>query len=504
VILEKLLLGLDLGMSTAKAGLFTATGRQVALASEEYLQIPEGVPVLEADAELFWRAVCAVIREALAMAGAGSAERVAGVSISSHAETLIILGEDGQTVRPAILSPDSRAEQEAAELTALVGNDWILERTAQPEITAMWPACKLAWLKRHEPDSLAAATHILLPPDFIIYRLCGAAVGEAAAWLSSVMLDITSQAWLAPVLDYAGVRQEQLPQLLAPGTLAGRVTAQAAAETGLAEGTPVAVGCMDQICAGLAAGNVRPGIVTASTGSVLALMATTPAPVFDHVTKIPAYPHAVPGLYCLLPWNPTGGMVLKWYKDRFGQLEEQQAQGSGASVYDLLTGPAAEVPPGCDGLTMVPHLQGVLFPEVNPAARGAFIGFSLMHTKAHFTRAILEAIAYMLRSGVECLRGLGVNVEEVRVLGGGARNRLWNQIMADVCQVPIATPANLEAAVLGAAMLAAVGAGVVPDALAAAEMMVGIAGRYLPDVALAGVYGEGYTRYNRLYQKLYS
>jgi sugar (pentulose or hexulose) kinase len=259
---------------------------------------------------------------------------------------------------------------------------------------------------------------------------------------------------------------------------------------------------MDQVCAAVAAGNIRPGIVTESTGSVLALLATTDRPVFDPVTKISCYTHAVPGAYCLIPWNPTGGLVLKWFKDRFGEVEQERARGTGVSAYDLLCEAAAAVPPGCDGLVMLPHLQGVLFPEINPGARGAFFGFTLSHGRAHFTRAILEAIAFMLRDGLGALKGLGVEAGQVCVLGGGARSRLWSQIKADVCQLPLTVPRASEAALQGAAMLAGVGAGVFPDVAAAAEAMVHVTDRIEPDPALADVYDRAYHRYRKLYEQL--
>jgi len=220
------------------------------------------------------------------------------------------------------------------------------------------------------------------------------------------------------------------------------------------------------------------------------------------VTKVPCYPHAMPGKFCLLPWNPTGGLVLKWFKDRFVPRQQVEAERGGASVYDLLTSEAAGVPPGSDGLLMLPHLEGIIFPETNPAARGVFFGISLSHGRGHFVRAIMEAIAYMLRSGIESLRGLGVQADEVRLLGGGARSPLWLRIMADVCQVPVLVPRGREAAAMGAALLAAVGAGIYPDIPSAVEAMVQVQERVEPDLQMLPVYDECYAKYLRLYEQL--
>jgi len=498
---ETYLLGIDLGTSTVKAGLYTPTGREVALAGEEYLDIPEGQSTAEVDPDLFWQAIGRMVRQALSRVE-GAGERVAAVSMSSHAETLIFLGCDGQPVRPAIFTTDGRAEAEAHQLAAHFGLPWLLEHTGQPEMVGLWPACKIAWLRAHESETFGRIAHYLLPEDYIFFRLTGELSAEPASWGSSALVDINTCDWLDPLLEYVGITRAQLPPLLAPGTPMGHVQAGPARELGLRPGIPVVVGAMDQNCAAVAAGNIAPGVITASTGSVLALVATSDRPIFDPVTKVSCYPHVAPGSYCLIPWNPTGGLVLKWFKDRFGEAEQAEARRTGESAYDLLCRAAAAVPPGCDGLTMVPHLQGILFPEANPAMRGVFCGFSLAHTRAHFTRAILEAIAFMLRSGLEALMGLGVEVREVRLLGGGARSRLWTQIKADVCQRPVVVPATSEAAVMGAAMLAGVGAGIFPGVPAAVERMVKLQARIEPNPALAETYDAAYARYQALYRQV--
>lgn len=496
-----LVLGLDLGTSTVKAGLFSLDGRPVALAIDEYLAIPEGSPTVEVDPEVFWHGACRVVRRVLAQV-LNAPRRIVSLSVSSHGETLILLRSDGRPARAAIFTTDARAEAEALEIAASFGQDWLLKHTGQPEVLGLWPACKIGWLRRHEPETLADIAHFLLPGDYVIYRLSGAASAETSTWGSSMMVDLCTRDWLEPVLALVGVRRHQLPELVPPGTVVGRVTAEAATETALRSGTPVVVGAMDQVCAAVGAGNVRPGIVTASTGSVLAVLAMAEQPIFDPITRISCYTHAVPDTYCVIPWNPTGGLVLKWFKDRFGEAEQERARVTGQSVYDLLCQDAASVPPGCEGLVMLPHLQGVLFPETDMAARGAFFGFSLSHSRAHFTRAILEAVAFMLRDGLEALDNLGVRAGEVRILGGGARSQLWLQIKADVCQRPLAVPETEEAAVLGAGMLAAVGASVYPDLITASQSMVRVARRVQPNPALAPTYEEAYGRYHALYKQL--
>jgi xylulokinase len=243
-------------------------------------------------------------------------------------------------------------------------------------------------------------------------------------------------------------------------------------------------------------------MITESTGSVLALVASIQEPIFDAETRLPCHIHAVPDTYCLLPWNPTGGLTLKWFKDNFAQDLLSKSQAEGRDIYELLTEPAAEIPPGSDGLIMLPHLEGAFFPEFDAQVRGVFFGFTLSHTRAHFTRAIMEAIAYMLRRDLEGLQRLGAGASELRVLGGGAKSRLWSHIKADVCNLPVIMPSHREAAVMGAAMLAAVGVGYYADIPSAAKVMARPGIRVAPDPANRALYDSTFNLYITLYETL--
>jgi xylulokinase len=498
---EPIFLGIDLGTSTVKAGLFTASGGEVALAGHEYFTVPDEAALVDIEPEAMWSAVRGVVRQVLNSAPAARSS-IAALSISSHAETTIFLAADGQPVRPALFTNDARAVRQARALQELFGFEWIMQRTGQPGATPLWPACKIMWLREEEPEAFRRVALFLLPQDYLIYRLTGIAAGDPTVWLSSMMVDLHRRQWLSEVLAAIGVSAERLPQLLPAGTLVGTVKPEAAAELGLPDGVPVVVGALDQHCAALAAANVASGIASVSIGTVLAIVASTDRAVVDPVSKISCYMHVLPELYCLLPWNPTGGLALKWFKDRFGAQEQAMAEAQGRSVYDMLCEEAARVPAGCDGLVMLPHLQGLLFPEIEPSVRGAFCGFGLAHGKGHFTRAILEGVAFMLREALEGLEELGAPAQEVRLLGGAARSRLWTQIIADVCQRQIGVVQTAEAAVLGAAVLAATGSGIYRDIRSAVEAMVRLAEPVLPEPGAAGIYNRAYERYRALYASL--
>jgi xylulokinase len=238
------------------------------------------------------------------------------------------------------------------------------------------------------------------------------------------------------------------------------------------------------------------------TGGALAIVATTQTPIYDPVSNLPCYLHAVPGAYCLLPYGQTGGMALKWFRDQFYSLESQAALAEGRDPYDRMTAQAASVPPGCDGLVMLPHLEGAFCPEYNPAARAVFFGATLRHTRAHFTRAILEAVAFMLKRNLDLLESAGVPASEIRSLGGGARSPLWLQIKADVLQKPVRTIHTEESACLGAAILSAVACGVYPDLSTAVDGMITLKDVYEPHPDLRGLYITRYRQYLELYDRL--
>ncbi len=495
-----LFLGLDIGISTVKVALFTGEGELVALESDEYMIMPEGDAV-EADPEVYWTPMARSIQKLLKNWG-GVAESIAAVSISSHAETVFPMRSDGKPARKALNWMDNRSQPEADELIQALGSQKVLEISGQPEIGPVWPVTKYRWMSKHEPEVVKQTASFLLPEDYILFRLSGQFAGEYTLWASSLVFDIRRKELSGELLAFGGISAAQIPNLYPSGTAFGNVSPECAAETGLSTKTKVVTGALDQLCAAIAAGNIAPGMITESTGSVLALVASIQEPIFDAKTGLPCHIHAVPDTYCLLPWNPTGGLTLKWFKDNFAQDLLREAQAEGKDIYDLLTLPAAEIPPGSDGLIMLPHLEGAYFPEFDAQVRGVYFGFTLSHTRAHFIRAIMEAIAYMLRRDLEGLQRLGAGTSELRVLGGGAKSRLWSQIKADVCNLPVILPSHGEAAVMGAAMLAAVGVGYYADIPSAAKVMSRPGSRVVPNPANRAAYDAAFDLYISLYETL--
>jgi xylulokinase len=494
-------LGIDAGTTAMKAVLFDQEGRALGQASQEYQLLTPAPDRAEMEPERYWQACCHCTRSLLAETGVDPQE-IAALAISSQGETLVVVDEAGDPLYPAIVWLDNRSQAEADQVRARFGVEMVFEVTGQPEITPTWPATKILWLRRHEPQVFERAHKFLLLEDYLLFRFTGRFVADPCLLSSSLLFDIRRKAWWAEMLGFIGLTPDRLPTVQESGQGVGELTADAARETGLWAGTVAATGGMDQALAALGAGNTRPGLITENTGGALAIVATLEEPVFDPQGGIPCHYHALPDTYYLLPWCQTAGMALRWFRDVFGQEEQEGAKRSGADAYDLLTAAAAEVPPGAEGLVALPHLMGAACPEFNPVARGVWFGIGLHHTKAHFVRAILEAVAYMLRRNVETLEELGVEVQEIRALGGGAHSPLWNQIKADALGVPVVTVNTEEVACLGAAILAGTAVGLYPSPEEAAQKLVTAQDRWRPDPAVKPIYDHGYAMYVRLYASL--
>jgi len=496
-----LLLGLDVGTTSVKAGLFDAAGTCLAVAVEEYHLDHPAPDRAELDAETYWRASQVAIRRAVAAAGAGR-EDVAALAVSSQGETVVPVDAAGRALGPALVWLDNRALAESREIAEVFGESSIYDVTGVPSVVPTWSACKILWWRRHAPDLFARARRFLLVEDLLLHRLTGRFVTEGGVHCTSLLFDIRNHAWWDDMLGVVGIDSSRLPELARPGDVVGTLTTDAAEALGLSRRLLVVAGGMDQGAGAIGVGNVGPGIVSESTGGALTLQAAVDHHGGDPTRQTPVYVHSAPGMYLYCPVCPTGGMALTWFRDQFGSDEVTRAANEGRNAYDLLIALAGHIPPGSEGLLMLPHLMGAFSPEYEPEARGAFYGFTLRHGKGHFVRAVLEAVAFMLRRNLELLAGAGATAEEIRSHGGGARSDLWNQIKADVCARPVVTLAGDDAAIRGDAMLAGVAAGVFPDLAEAGRALVTTKRRFVPDPSASAVYEEAYAGYIRLFDLL--
>ncbi len=491
-----LLLGIDIGTTSVKAGLFDLVGHCWGFAREDYkLQTPT-VDYVELDAETYWSATCGVVQKVLA-ADESLSREIAAIGVSSQGETVIAVNRDGTPLYPALVWLDNRAQNESQQLSDQLG-DIAYHHTGIPDINPTWTACKIAWFKHNQPVIFQSTHKFLLVQDFIIHHLTTKFITEGAIACTSLLYDIVKHQWWSPALEAVGIKTSQLPEIRKPGSVAGSLTREAAKVLGLPAGIPVVLGGMDQAVGAVGAGNIHPDMISETTGGALAIQVTVPRPDIDPSGRVPVYVHSADGQYLCVPVCDTGGMALQWFRDTFGKNESQLANEEGRDVYDLLTSLASEVPSGSDGLLMLPHLTGAFSPEYNPQARGVFYGFTLFHHKGHFTRAVLEAVAYMLRRNIELISQVGIQAKEIRSTGGGAASRLWRQIKADVCQLPVLTLQYNDTAVLGDALIAAKAINLFPTLEEGVQAMVATAERVDPIPENVSLYEEAYQHYCQL------
>lgn len=495
-----LILSVDLGTTAVKTCLIDASGEMVAGASREYQLDTPAPDAVELDVETYWSAFKSGVAEVLERAVVHRGD-IRAIGISAQGETLICADADGRAIRPAIVWLDGRALAEADELAAEFGNEAAYRVTGQVSFVPTWPASKLLWLRRHEPDTFARAAWFLLIEDWFIARLTGRFVCEGSLVTSTMYWDLTTRRWWPEMLSFLDIDDARLPEIRESGEVVGELLPSVAHELGLDPRTVVCTGALDQAAGAIGVGNIREGVFSENTGAALAICATVPEPIFDPDGQMPCHYHGLAGRYMEHTFT-TGGMVLRWYRDTFCQPEMELARAEGRDAYDVLGDLAASVAPGSEGVVMLPHLQGAMAPEANPRARGVFYGFTLHHTKAHFARAILEAIAFLVRRNVDVLAGLGIEVDEVRALGGGARSRVWSRIKADALGIPVVTTEVEEAASLGAAILAGVAVGAFPSVEVAVDRMVSVKERFEPDPTHRGAYDETYATYRDLYGDL--
>ena len=498
-----LFLGIDAGTTSLKAGLFDERGNARAMANEEYSLVTPTANQAELDPEEYWRACVSAVRRVLTIANAPRDE-IAAMGVSSQGETTIAVDANGRALRRALVWLDHRATEQARQIAERFALKRVYEITGNPEVVATWTACKILWLERNEPDIFQHAHKFVLVEDFLLHRLTGRFATDGAVACTSMLWDIRRGVWWDEMITFLGITRERLSEPVLPGGVVGILTRDAADALGLQPNVRVVAGGMDQAAGAIGAGNIRPGIISESTGAALAIQATVSASNLDPTGRLPVYVHDVPGAYLFVPVCPTGGMALRWFRDQFGQEEMRAAHEQNRDAYDLLGELAGSIEPGCEGLTMLPHLMGAFSPEYNTDARGVFYGFTLRHTKAHFARAILESIAFMLKRNLDLMRSLGVAVREVRSTGGGAKSPLWLQIKADVLSVPVVTLEQEDTAVFGDAILAAVACGAFKSLDDACAQMVRVHGYIEPNVATRAAYDDAYARYRAVYDRLYS
>jgi xylulokinase len=493
------LLGIDVGTSGSKAILIDSDGAVKASATTEYPLYTPRPLWAEQNPSDWWAATVTSIRQVLEKGGVDAAS-VAGVGLTGQMHGLVLLDAAGEVLRPCIMWNDQRTAAQCAAITEKVGLENVLRLTGNP-ILPGFTAPKIVWVRENEPQVYAKAAKVLLPKDYVRYRLTGGFFGEVSDASGTSMFDVGQRRWSDEMLQALEVPREWLPEVTESPEASARISGEAAAASGLLEGTPVVGGGGDQAAQAVGTGIIAEGVVSATLGTSGVVFAASDSYRVEPEGRLHAFCHAVPGMWHLMGVMLSAAGSFRWYRDTLGREEIAQAQETGRDSYDVLTEAAAEVAPGCEGLIFLPYLTGERTPYPDPNARGVFFGLTLRHGKPHMTRAVLEGVAYGLLDSLELMRALGLSIEQVRASGGGARSALWRQILADVFDTEIVTVNVTEGAAYGAALLAGVGAEVYPDVSAACEAAIQLTGQTEPGPAVP-IYADYYPHYRALYPAL--
>jgi xylulokinase len=490
------LLGIDVGTGGTRAVLLDRAGKVIASAMSEHAAIsaPE-IGWAEQDPRDWWRATCAAVKECLGRAGL-RADEVRGIGLTGQMHGMVLLDAAGEVLRPAIIWCDQRTDAQCCAITEKIGRRRLIELTANPALTN-FTLTKVLWVEQHEPEIWSRVETVLLPKDYVRFRLTGAHACDVADASGTLLFDVPHRRWSAPMMEISHISADLLPQIFESPEITGKVSDDGARATDLRAGTPVVAGAGDQAAGAVGMGIVRPGAVSATIGTSGVVFAATSAPTLDPGGRIHTFCHAVPGRWHVMGVTQAAGFSLRWFRDQFC------ANGASAQLsYDQLASEAAQTNVGADGLIWLPYLMGERTPHLDPDARGALVGLTAQHTRGHVVRAILEGVAFSLRDTLTIFRDLNLPIESIRLGGGGARSPLWRQIQADVYGMPVEILEAEEGAAYGAGLLAGVGVAVWPSVEGACEVAVRVAQLVKPDPRRVAIMNQRYGEYRRLYPAL--
>ncbi len=496
------LLTLDMGTTSLKSCLFDQKLNVVADITKEYKLSTPVKNIVEMDAESYWCIVIEAVQK-LVTKSKVKTKNIISITCTTQGETLIPIGKDGNPLGPAIVWIDARAEEEATFFAEKIGHDLFYQRTGIPKIGPENPICKLKWYKDKMPDLYSNTYKFLLLEDFLVFKLTGNCLTNSSLIGTTGYFDINQNLLFDEVFDIINLDRNKIPEVKSSGEIIGNISASAAWELGLSQNTVVVSGAIDQVCTAIGSGNIKPGIISEVTGTCLVIAATTNKPIYDLKKRITYLKH-YNNQYLILPYCTTAGIVLKWFKDNFCDKETLKQNRDEVLTYDQLTGLAAAIPAGSDGVVLLPHFAGKMSPIVNTDATGVLYGIGLQTTKGHIVRAILEAVAYMLRENLEFIESTGLQISQIRSVGGGSKSELWNQIKADVCKKDILTFCHSEAASLGAAVLGAKACGYYDNVTDGCNQIVMIKAHFRPRMENSIVYDKTYEIYSSLYENVES
>ena len=491
------LMGLDIGTTGCKATIFDESGSILSYAYREYHLISSAPGHFEIDPEVVWTGVLQVIAKAVAQC---SGEKVTAICVSSFGEAAVPVDRQGRVLHNSLLYTDTRGSSQCGYLTEKLGLEKIMALTgvhAHP----MYTICKILWFKEMLPELYERVWKFMLFEDFILFRLGGEACIDYSLASRTMAFNVVTKKWESEMLEAAGIESGLFSKAVPSGTVIGEISRAVAAKTGLPTGIKLVTGGHDQVCAAIGGGIIHPGMAIDGIGTVECI-----TPVFNRPLLQPymmknhfaCVPHAVDGMYVTYGFN-TGGSLLKWFRDNFSAGEALEAEKTGMSIYAFMDSRAAEKP---TDILVLPHFAGAGTPYMDTSARGAFIGLSFGTNRNILYRSLMEGVTYEIMLNMEYLVGAGVEINEIRAAGGGARSDLWLGIKADMTGKKVVALKADEAGTVGTAILAGVATGVFSSVGQAAEVMVKTGKEFYPDQQNHEFYKEQFIRYKRIYQKV--
>lgn len=495
------LIGVDIGTTAAKSVLIDHRGRILASDVQAYaLSMPqEGWA--EQNPDDWVHATITSLRNLLQKSMVPPAS-IAGLSFSGQMHGLVCLDKNGEVLRPSILWCDTRTTAQCRQIEKIAGGrEQLIKMVSNPALEG-FTLPKLMWVRQYEPAIYKKTATVLLPKDYVRYRITGSLGMDLSDAAGTLALDVKKRRWSVELLAALKVPSDLMPPLAESSDIAGNVTEEMAKLTGLTSGLPVAFGGADNTCAAVGNGVITQGIVAVSIGTSGTVIAPTNNPRLDRLGRVHTFNHSVPGMWYVMGVMQAAGLSLKWLRDNFGQAEQLRARQTGEDAYEFLSEGTEKVPAGSEGLIWLPYLNGERTPHLDANAKGVLFGVTARHTRAHVVRAMMEGVAFGLKDSLDIIRGMKVPIEQIRITGGGARSRLWQQILADVFERPVSRINVEEGPAFGAALIAGVGTGVFADFSSATGKIIRVGKETAPIAANSLIYRKKHSQYGRLYSKL--
>jgi xylulokinase len=490
----------DLGTTGDKATLFSP---RTGLAASEFSPYPTHFPKpgwAEQEPERYWQAFCSSTR-ALLEKSRVEPSQIAAVTFSGQMMAALPVDRQGQALRNSIIWADLRSSAQAQALAERIDADRVY-RISGHRLSPSYSATKIMWIKEQEPELYKRTHRFLHAKDYLVCRLCGAQLTDYSDASGMNLLDITALRWSPEILEAAGLEAGKLPEIVESTQVAGKVGAEAAAASGLASGTPVVIGGGDGACATCGAGVVSEQQAYLYLGTSTWMAVASTRPLLDPAKRTFTFCHFLKGLYFPAGTMQAGGGSYQWLRNNLGDAELQAAALAGVDAYELLNLKAAEAPAGSEGLLFLPYLMGERSPLWDPQARACFIGLTMTHGKKHLVRAVLEGVAFNMRLIYDAFKEQGVSSARVRLIGGGARSRLWRSILADVLETPTSRLNYIEEATsVGAAIAGGVGVGLF-SSINEADRLVREVEVTPCDPANFPVYRKNYALFRSCYERL--